>query len=59
MVCVLIERKFMASFLDRMFINILSDCIAEYRRGLVLPMFQSRISKDLMEAYSFDQVIGK
>ncbi len=36
------------------FINILSDCIAEYRRGLVLPMFQSHIpEEDLMEAYSF------
>ena len=42
------------------FINILSDCIAEYRRGLVLPMFQSRIpEEDLMEAYSFDQVISQ
>ena len=42
------------------FINILSDCIAEYRRGLVLPMFQSHIpEEDLMEAYSFDQVISQ
>ena len=41
------------------FINILSDCIAEYRRGLVLPMFQSYIpEEDLMEAY-FDQVISQ
>ena len=42
------------------FINILSDCIAEYRRGLVLPMFQSHIpEEELMEAYSFDQVISQ
>lgn len=42
------------------FINILSDCITEYRRGLVLPMFQSHIpEEDLMEAYSFDQVISQ
>ena len=42
------------------FINILSDCIAEYRRGLVLPMFQFHIpEEELMEAYSFDQVISQ
>ena len=41
------------------FLNIVSDCLSDYRGGLQLPIMQKNIpSEDLMEAYSFNQLLS-
>ena len=41
------------------FLNIISDCLSDYRGGLQLPIMQKNIpSEDLMEAYSFNQLLS-
>lgn len=40
-------------------LNIISDMMSDYRGGLQMPIFQHNIAEDdLMEAYSFNQVIS-
>ena len=41
------------------FLNIVSDCLSDYRGGLQLPIMKKNISsEDLMEAYSFNQLLS-
>ena len=41
------------------FLNIVSDSLSDYRGGLQLPIMQKNIpSEDLMEAYSFNQLLS-
>ena len=40
-------------------LNIVSDCLSDYRGGLQLPIMKKNISsEDLMEAYSFNQLLS-
>ena len=41
------------------FLNIVSDCLSDYRGGLQLPIMKKNIpDEDLMEAYSFNQLLS-
>ena len=41
------------------FLNIVSDCLSDYRGGLQLPIMKKNIpAEDLMEAYSFNQLLS-
>lgn len=41
------------------FLNIISDCLSDYRGGLQLPIMKKNIpDEDLMEAYSFNQLLS-